>query len=91
MNNLSFQVADEIAIVTIQRPKALNALNTETLTELHSLFEEIKTDSSENKKPHYHPYPKVPFYQILSEFEDRIDFKDIASISIYHPEGNNHD
>ena len=41
MNNLSFQVADEIAIVTIQRPKALNALNTETLTELHSLFEEI--------------------------------------------------
>lgn len=37
------------------------------------------------------PYPKVPFYQILSEFEDRIDFKDIASISIYHPEGNNHD
>lgn len=37
------------------------------------------------------PYPKVPFYQILSEFEDRIDFKDIASISIYHPESNNHD
>ena len=31
------------------------------------------------------PYPKVPFYQILSEFEDRIDFKDIASISIYCP------
>lgn len=57
----------------------------------NSLFEEIKTDSSENKKPHYHPYLKVPFYQILSEFEDRIDFKDIASISIYHPEGNNHD
>ena len=41
MNNLTFQVVDEIATITIQRPKALNALNTETLTELHTLFEEI--------------------------------------------------
>lgn len=41
MNNLTFQVADEIATVTIQRPKALNALNTETLIELHDLFEDI--------------------------------------------------
>ena len=41
MNNLAFQVVDEIATITIQRPKALNALNTETLTELHTLFEDI--------------------------------------------------
>lgn len=37
------------------------------------------------------PYPKVPFYKILSEFEDRIDFKNIASISIYNPDGNKND
>lgn len=30
-----------------------------------------------------HPYPQVPFYQILDEYEERIDFKDIKSISIY--------
>lgn len=30
----------------------------------------------------YKDYPKVPFYQILSEYEERIDFKDIVSISI---------
>lgn len=29
------------------------------------------------------PYPSVPFYQILDEYEERIDFKDIKSISIY--------
>ena len=29
------------------------------------------------------PYPQVPFYQILDEYEERIDFKDIKSISIY--------
>ncbi|MDR1741807.1 MAG: enoyl-CoA hydratase/isomerase family protein [Synergistaceae bacterium] len=34
MNNLLLEVADEIAVVTINRPKVLNALNTETLTEL---------------------------------------------------------
>lgn len=57
----------------------------------NSLFEEIKIDSTENKKWAYKPYPKVLFYQILSEFEDRIDFKDIVSISIYHPECNKND
>jgi enoyl-CoA hydratase len=34
VNNLLLEVADEIAVVTINRPKVLNALNTETLTEL---------------------------------------------------------
>ena len=34
MNNVILEVADQIATVTINRPKSLNALNTETLTEL---------------------------------------------------------
>jgi len=60
------------------------------------LFEEIKTDSTEKKRFSLKFFPKVPLYQILSEFEDRIDFKDIASISIYHlpntnSEGNKND
>ena len=41
MNNLLMQVEDEIAVVTINRPKALNALNTETLSEINELFAEI--------------------------------------------------
>lgn len=34
-------------------------------------------------------YPKVPFYQVLSEYEERIDFKDIVSISIIHLQNSN--
>ena len=34
MKNVQLEVADQIATVTIDRPKALNALNTETLSEL---------------------------------------------------------
>ena len=34
MNNLKLEVADEIAVLTISRPAALNALNSETLDEL---------------------------------------------------------
>ena len=37
------QVADEIAIVTINRPKSLNALNSETLAELNACFTELQT------------------------------------------------
>ena len=42
MNNLLFEVENEIAVVTINRPKALNALNSETLQELNETFNEIR-------------------------------------------------
>ena len=42
MSNLKLTVEDEIAILEITRPDALNALNTETLTELSKLLPEIE-------------------------------------------------
>ena len=42
MKNLQLEVADQIATVTIDRPKALNALNTETLSELKECFSELE-------------------------------------------------
>lgn len=41
MNNLLMEIENEIAVVTINRPKSLNALNSETLAELNQLFGEI--------------------------------------------------
>lgn len=41
MNNLLLEVENEIAVVTINRPKSLNALNSETLAELNQCFSEI--------------------------------------------------
>ena len=41
MNNLLMEVENEIAVVTINRPKSLNALNSETLAELDQCFSEI--------------------------------------------------
>lgn len=43
MNNVLFEVENEVAIVTINRPKALNSLNSETLSELDSVFSEVQT------------------------------------------------
>ncbi|MCD8081965.1 MAG: enoyl-CoA hydratase-related protein [Clostridiales bacterium] len=40
-NNLLVEIEDDIAIVSINRPKALNALNTETLNELDDLTSTI--------------------------------------------------
>ena len=44
--NLKFEKEESIAIVTIDRPKALNALNHEIISELHHLFDAISADSS---------------------------------------------
>ena len=41
-NNLKLEVADEIAVLTIARPAALNALNSETLDELNVALTEIE-------------------------------------------------
>lgn len=41
MNNLLMEIENEIAVVTINRPKSLNALNSETLAELDQVFTEI--------------------------------------------------
>ena len=45
MNNLLMEVENEIAVVTINRPKSLNALNSETLAELDACFSEISESS----------------------------------------------
>ncbi|SFP70262.1 enoyl-CoA hydratase [Oscillibacter sp. PC13] len=42
MNNIKLEVANGIALVTIDRPKAPNALNSETLTELKNCFAELE-------------------------------------------------
>ena len=44
--NLKFEKEDDLGIVTINRPKALNALNHEIIGELHQLFDSILGDSS---------------------------------------------
>ena len=43
-NNILFDVSEHIALVTINRPEKLNALNHQTLIELHSAFRSIKDD-----------------------------------------------
>ncbi len=43
---LKLAVEDGIGIITISRPKALNALNSEFFTEMDSMIEKIETDKS---------------------------------------------
>ena len=45
-NNIKFVNEDGIGILTISRPKALNALNTETVTELNDCVGKIEADES---------------------------------------------
>lgn len=44
--NLIYERSGSIGIVSINRPKALNALNSETLSEIDSLFTDIAKDTS---------------------------------------------
>ena len=44
--NVLYDKRGAIAYVTVNRPKVLNALNTPTWTDLHSAFEDAKTDAS---------------------------------------------
>lgn len=44
--NLLLEVNEKIAVVTVNRPDKLNALNHETLTEIKSVFEKIKSDEN---------------------------------------------
>lgn len=44
MNNLIFEIIDDIGILKINRPKALNALNKSTVHELDDLIEQIKNN-----------------------------------------------
>lgn len=45
-SNILVESQEQIAIVTLNRPKALNALNSETLQELSQVFNELALDSS---------------------------------------------
>lgn len=45
-NNLILEISDHIALLTINRPKQLNALNKETIAELHQALEGMKSDTS---------------------------------------------
>lgn len=45
-NNIKVERKEDIAIIEINRPKALNALNSETLTELSAAFDQVGADRS---------------------------------------------
>ncbi|MCF8242517.1 MAG: enoyl-CoA hydratase/isomerase family protein [Melioribacteraceae bacterium] len=48
LNNLKYEVKNSIAVVTIDRPDKMNALNKETMIEIESVFKTIKSDDDVN-------------------------------------------
>ena len=42
--NIEYRKEKNIGILAVNRPKALNALNTETIQEMRSVFNEVKMD-----------------------------------------------
>ena len=45
-NNLIIKIEKSVGIITINRPKKLNALNKETILELHNALKALDQDSS---------------------------------------------
>src|SRR5260370_27869275 len=45
LENVLYEKKGPIAYVTINRPKVLNALNAKTISELRSVFEDVRDDS----------------------------------------------
>ena len=45
-NNLICTSQDAVSIITIDRPRKLNALNKETIAELHQAFKDAEEDSA---------------------------------------------
>jgi enoyl-CoA hydratase len=45
-NNIKLEIEGGLAVISITRPKALNALNDETLTELGQAFTELEQDET---------------------------------------------
>ena len=50
-NNLLVEIESGIAVVTINRPKSLNALNSETLSELNECFTAIEQNPEVSNDP----------------------------------------
>jgi enoyl-CoA hydratase len=46
MENVKVEVRDSIAIITIDRPKVLNALNAQTVGEIGEAFEQVRNDDA---------------------------------------------
>ena len=46
MENAQLTIADGIAVLVINRPKQLNALNKQTLSEINEAFESMRDDDA---------------------------------------------
>lgn len=46
LKNVKVEIDNKVAIVTMARPKAMNALNNQTLDELNKIFDYLKTDNN---------------------------------------------